>query len=119
VPASRFDRRFKRRVTRGLAEIEARLDLHGLTQAEAHRELIAFLRRARSQGARVVLIITGKGGETGGGGRGVLRRQVPEWLMSHPLRNDVVAIEPAGIGHGGEGALYVHLRRARPAKSDP
>ncbi len=116
-PLIGLDRRLKRRIARGTAEIDARLDLHGLTLADAHDALVDFLRRARSQGARVVLVITGKGtgADHGYGHRGVLRRQVPHWLTSYPLRNDVLAIEPAHAGHGGEGALYVRLRRARGA----
>jgi len=114
-----FDRRFKRRIARGTAEIDARIDLHGLTQAEAHGALIGFLHHARADGARVVLVITGKGADGASlhGSRGVLRRQVPLWLKSPALREHVLAFEPAHSGHGGEGALYVRIRRARRAKA--
>jgi DNA-nicking Smr family endonuclease len=91
--------------------IDARLDLHGMTQAEAHAALAHFLRRVQRNGARLVLIITGKG--AGAGERGVLRRQVPLWLGLPDLRDAVVGFEEAHTAHGGEGALYVRLRRAR------
>ena len=85
-----------------------------MTQARAHRALIAFLHRAHADGATFVLIITGKGkASVLAGERGVLRRQVPLWLALPELRSLVVGYEEAHIGHGGEGALYVRLRRAR------
>ncbi|HEX7922805.1 MAG TPA: Smr/MutS family protein, partial [Bradyrhizobium sp.] len=95
-------------------EIDARLDLHGMTQLRAHRMLFAFLQRAHSDGLTFVLVITGKG-KVGGleSERGVLRRQVPEWLSLPEFRSLVVGFEEAHIGHGGEGALYVRVRRAR------
>jgi len=97
--------------------IDARLDLHGKTQAQAHGELLRFLRRAQSQGAKFVLVITGKGSLAPGDGseRGVLRRQVPLWLSQPQLRNYVTAFERAHVAHGGEGAFYVRLRRIRRA----
>ncbi len=105
------------RVARGRDAIDARIDLHGMTQREAHGELLSFLRHAQADGARVVLIVTGKGArpDTGGGSseRGVLRRQVPMWLALPEFRLLVVAFEEAHAGHGGQGALYVRLRRAR------
>lgn len=110
-PLAPFDRRLKQRLARGRATIDARIDLHGLTQAEAHDALARFLRTAQAEGARFVLIITGKGGREGGLERGVLRRQVPLWLKSPQLRPFVVGFEAAHFGHGGEGALYVRIRR--------
>jgi DNA-nicking Smr family endonuclease len=112
-PAGRLDRRLKQRLARGLIAIDARIDLHGLTQAEAFAQLTAFLRRARRDGARTVLVITGKGGagERDGSPRGVLRRQVPLWLSASGLREAVIAFAPAATEHGGAGALYVRLRR--------
>ena len=109
----RLDRRLKQRLGRGLIAIDARIDLHGLTQAEAFGQLSAFLRRARRDGARTVLVITGKGGMGDGDGppRGVLRRQVPLWLSATGLREGVIAFAPAHAEHGGSGALYVRLRR--------
>ena len=110
-----IERRQKQQLARGRVEIDARLDLHGKTQAQAHAELMRFLRRAQSQGAKFVLVITGKGAfpRNHGGEPGVLRRQVPLWLRQPELRSCVSAFEQAHIVHGGEGALYVRLRRLR------
>jgi DNA-nicking Smr family endonuclease len=107
-------RRDKARLSRGRQEIDARIDLHGMTQARAHRALLAFLQRAHADGATFVLVITGKG-RIGGEEReqGVLRRQVPHWLALPEFRTIVVGYEQANVGHGGEGALYVRVRRAR------
>ena len=107
-------RRMRRSVARGKEAIDARLDLHGLTQAQAHAALLHFLRQASAREARLVLVITGKGmrGE-GAGERGVLKRQVPHWLALPEFRSLVIGFEDAGIRHGGEGALYVRLRRMR------
>jgi DNA-nicking Smr family endonuclease len=104
-------RKAKRRLARDSGAIHGRLDLHGLTQAEAHNALLGFLHRSQARGARTVLVITGKG-VRGDGERGVLKRQVPMWLRLPEFRDLVVGFETAGIGHGGEGALYVRLRRA-------
>jgi DNA-nicking Smr family endonuclease len=107
-------RRARLRVARGRETIDARFDLHGLTQAEAHAALTRFLRSASDRGARLVLIITGKG-RAGDSERGVLRRQVPHWLALPELRELVIGFEEAHGTHGGEGALYVRLRRQRAA----
>jgi DNA-nicking Smr family endonuclease len=101
-------RRMKKRVASGKEKIDARLDLHGLTQNEAHGELLRFLRSAHDRGCRLVLVITGKGR---GGEPGVLRRQVPQWLGLPEFRALVVGFEDASVRHGGEGALYVRVRR--------
>jgi DNA-nicking Smr family endonuclease len=103
-------RRMKQRVARGKHQIDARLDLHGFTQHEAHEALLRFLRSANARDARLVLVITGKGR---GGEIGVLRRQVPHWLALPEFRDLVIGFEDAAIGHGGEGALYVRVRRTR------
>ena len=106
----------RQKLGRGSEPIDARIDLHGMTQAAAHAALARFLTRAQHDGARVVLVITGKGVRPGGDGhseRGVLRRQVPLWLESTELRPFVVGFESAGAGHGREGALYVRVRRGR------
>jgi DNA-nicking Smr family endonuclease len=103
-------RRMKQRVARGKEAIDARLDLHGFTQSEAHAALLRFLRSAQNRDARLVLVITGKGR---GGEPGVLRRQVPQWLGLPEFSVLVIGFEDAAINHGGEGALYVRLKRAR------
>jgi DNA-nicking Smr family endonuclease len=110
VPLSRRERS---KLLRGRSDIEARLDLHGMTQAHAHRALSVFLQRAHLEGLTLVLVITGKGKMGSGTERGVLRRQVPQWLSQPEFRALVVGFEEAHIGHGGEGALYVRIRRAR------
>lgn len=110
-PLAPLGKRERTKLSRGRSEIEARLDLHGMTQARAHRALTGFLHRAHHDGLTFVLVITGKG--RSGGESGVLRRQVPEWLSLPEFRAFVVGFEEAGIGHGGEGALYVRIRRAR------
>jgi DNA-nicking Smr family endonuclease len=110
-----LDRRLKQRLARGSEPIDARLDLHGRTQGEAHAALLRFLRRAQADGAKFVLVITGKGAraDDARSERGVLKRQVPLWLRLPEFRPYVVGFEDAHIGHGGEGALYVRVRRAR------
>jgi len=110
-----LDRRAKQKLARGTHAIEARIDLHGRTQSEAHAALLRFLHRQQAQGAKTVLVITGKGGNAGEG-RGVLKRQVPMWLALPEFRGLVVGFADAAIGHGGAGALYVRLRRARGAR---
>jgi len=114
-PLAPIGRREKSRLAKGRHPIDARIDLHGMTQARAHQRLIAFLRQAHGDGCMFVLVITGKGkvSTTSDSERGVLRRQVPLWLDLPELRSLVVGFEQAHIGHGGEGALYVRLRRAR------
>ena len=106
-------RREKQRLARGTESIDARLDLHGRTQAQAHDALLRFLRSAQNRGAKNVLVITGKGARGSDGERGVLKRQVPMWLKLPELRGLVVGFEQASIGHGGEGALYVRLRKLK------
>ena len=117
-PLAPLGRRMKQRVARGREAIDARLDLHGLTQAQAHATLSRFLHDASARGARLVLVITGKGKLSGmrgdgSGERGVLRRQVPQWLGLPEFRSLVIGFEDAHIAHGGEGALYVRIRKAR------
>ena len=109
-PLTPLGRRMKRSVARGKEAIDGRLDLHGLTQSEAHSALLHFLRNAIARDARLVLVITGKGR---GGEPGVLRRQVPQWLGLPEFRAFVVGFEDAHIAHGGAGALYVRIRRTK------
>jgi DNA-nicking Smr family endonuclease len=111
-----IERRLKRDLSRGRAAIDGALDLHGLTQAEAHQALRGFLRHSQARGARLVIIVTGKDGaidEFSGwpNERGVLKRVTPQWLREPDLRSVVLGFEEAGRAHGGSGALYVRLRR--------
>jgi len=112
-PLAPLGRRERSQLSRGRKEIDARLDLHGMTQTRAHRALSGFLQRAHHDGLTFVLIITGKGKTGAETERGVLRRQVPLWLNLPEFRTLVVGFEEAHIGHGGEGALYVRIRRSR------
>jgi DNA-nicking Smr family endonuclease len=115
-PLATVDRRLKQRVGRGVAGLDARLDLHGMTQESAYRALLQFLRVAQANEAKLVLVITGKGarGEAPSpAGRGILRRQVPLWLGLGEFRPYVIGFGAAHPSHGGEGALYVRVRRAR------
>jgi DNA-nicking Smr family endonuclease len=109
-----IDRRAKQRLARGTQAIDARIDLHGRTQSEAHLALLRFLRRAQANEAKTVLVITGKG-RGSAGDRGVLKRQVPMWLALPEFRGLVVGYGEAAAAHGGEGALYVRVRRVRPS----
>jgi len=102
-----IDRASAERLKRGRHPIEARLDLHGMTQAEAHLALAGFIRTARAGGKRCVLVITGRGAVGGG----VLREAVPRWLAEPGLRPHLLAVATAQPQDGGAGALYVMLRR--------
>ena len=110
-----FDRRLKQRLARGTESVDERIDLHGRTQSEAHAALLSFLRKAQSHGAKFVLVITGKGGgaRDDWSERGVLKRQVPQWLKLPEFRGYVIGFEDAHSGHGGAGALYVRIRRRK------
>jgi DNA-nicking Smr family endonuclease len=99
------------KLSKGRLPIEGRVDLHGLTQDEAYSLLFSFLHRAHAGGIRYVLVITGKGSSSGGDG--VLRRAVPAWLATPAFRPLVSSHDHAARNHGGSGALYVRLRRAR------
>jgi DNA-nicking Smr family endonuclease len=116
-PLAPLGRRLKQRVARGREPIEDRIDLHGMTQTQAHSALLRFLQRAQADGCRIVLVVTGKGLTVREGystaERGVLKRQVPMWLALPDFRRFIVGFEDAHVGHGGEGALYVRLRRER------
>ncbi len=112
-PLAPLGRRLKKRVARGSHGIDARLDLHGMTQSEAHPALLHFLCAAQARGASIALVITGKGSGDAYGERGVLRRQVPMWLRLPEFRSLIAGFDNAGPGHGGDGALYVRLRKRR------
>ncbi len=115
-PLAPLERRLKRDLSRGRAAIDDALDLHGLNQAEAHHALRGFLFSAQARGAKVVIVVTGKGKVGSSTGNwmdepGVLRRLAPHWLRASELRSVVLGFEEAGRAHGGSGALYVRLRR--------
>ena len=112
-PLAPIGRRERSHLSKGRKQIEARIDLHGMTQTRAHVALSGFLHRAHRDGLTFVLVITGKGKLGAESERGVLRRQVPQWLSLPEFRALVVGFEEAHIGHGGEGALYVRIRRAK------
>jgi DNA-nicking Smr family endonuclease len=123
-PLAPIERRLKRELSRGRAAIDGALDLHGLTQAEAHQALRGFLRHSQARGARLVIIVTGKGGATDEfsgwpNERGVLKRLTPQWLREPDLRPVVLGFEEAGRAHGGSGALYVRLRRLQVPSGRP
>ncbi|WP_415182374.1 Smr/MutS family protein [Phaeovulum sp.] len=114
----RMDRKAHQKMTRGRLEPEGRIDLHGMTLAQAHPELIRFILNAQSAGKRLVLVITGKGKRGLDEGpipqrQGALRHQVPHWLHLPPLAAAVLQVTPAHQKHGGSGAYYVYMRRNR------
>ncbi|MCC7016261.1 MAG: Smr/MutS family protein [Rhodospirillales bacterium] len=113
------DRNTAASLRKGEMPVEATLDLHGYTQNEAHSALIGAIARARVLGQRCLLVVTGRGGSVDAEGRttGVLRANVPRWLNESPLRAHVLAFAKAKPRHGGEGALYVLVRRARGART--
>ena len=114
LPADGLEHRTRKGLSRGSLRIDARIDLHGMYQADAHAALNGFLIRARAAGHLHVLVVTGKGGsnfDDAFSERGVLRRSVPHWLRSPSLSHVVLGFEEAGRRHGGAGALYVRLRR--------
>ncbi len=117
VPVQMDKRKFQR-LTRGKLDPEARIDLHGMTLAQAHGVLNGFILRAQAQGLRLVLVITGKGKTVGDDGpiprrQGALKHDVPQWLRMAPLNGIVLEIREAHARHGGSGAYYVYLRRPR------
>ena len=115
-PLAPIDRKLKTKLSRGSMEIDARLDLHGHTQAEAKSRLLRFLETAQASGHSLVLVITGKGkrsDDSWSNEGGVLKRQVPLWLSLPEFRALVIGFEEAGIRHGGAGALYIRVRRRR------
>ena len=107
------------RLKRGLMEPDARIDLHGMTQLAAHRTLFAWMTTAHQRGLRLVLVVTGKGNPRKDedatwmmSPHGVLKQMVPRWLKEPELAAMIAAVQPAHTRHGGDGALYVYLRKA-------
>ncbi len=116
LPLHKLENRYKRQVVRGVKAIDVRIDLHGLTQHQAHDRLRGFLYQAQARGHKLALVITGKGGRSERAymdERGVLRRMVPQWLAMPEMRSLVIGYEEAHANHGGAGALYVRIRRKR------
>lgn len=120
-PLAPIEKRMRTQLRRGRQQADAKIDLHGMRQDEAHLALIAFLRREQRRGTKLVIVVTGKGATNAafsgatlfGEERGVLRRMVPHWLRLPDLRPLVLGFEEAEQRHGGTGALYVRLRRLR------
>jgi DNA-nicking Smr family endonuclease len=121
VPSG-LDGRTRGKLDRGLLIPDAKLDLHGLTEAAAHRTLLTFVHTAHKRGVRLLLIVTGKGAHPvdgpfdlglAGGKRGVLKAMVPRWLREPPLSEMIADLQDAHRRHGGDGALYVYLRKVR------
>lgn len=113
-----MDQKAYGKLRRGKLKPDARIDLHGMTLAQAHPALTGFILRSADAGHRLVLVITGKGKDRDDGGPiptkfGVLRHQVPQWLSMAPLGGIVLQVSEAHIRHGGGGAYYVYLRRSR------
>lgn len=106
-----LDARSKKHIRKGRLPIDATLDLHGLREAEAHRAVVRFLESAQAQGAKTVLIITGKGKP---GMPGVLRKNLLHWLAAEQaLKKQIQSVSESAPNHGGEGAFYVMLRRKK------
>jgi DNA-nicking Smr family endonuclease len=104
-----IDEPIQRRIAKGKVAIEARIDLHGMTQDEAHGLLMSFIHRAAQRHLRTVLVITGKGRSPKS--EGALKRAVPLWLSQPAFAAHVSGYADAAQSHGGEGALYVRLRK--------
>lgn len=104
-----IDKHTQKKIARGKVILEARIDLHGLRQDAAHGMLLSFLASAHVRGVRYALVITGKGSSSASDG--VLKRSVPGWLATPPFRQFVSGYEDAALTHGGQGALYVRMRR--------
>lgn len=108
------------KLRRGLMEPDARIDLHGMTQGVAHRTLFTWLAAAHARGYRLVLVVTGKGNPKNDenapwmmSAHGVLKQMVPRWLNEPELAALIASVQPAHVKHGGDGALYVYLRKRR------
>jgi DNA-nicking Smr family endonuclease len=106
-----LEHRARQRLARGNLNIDAAIDLHGMRQQEGHVALHSFLNKAQREGAKIVLVVTGKGEGRPAEESGVLRRSVPLWLRAPEWRSLIVGFEEATRTHGGAGALYVRMRR--------
>ncbi len=117
-PLSPLNKKERKKVARGgKGYIDARIDLHGLTQYQAHQRLTSFIYQSQAMGYSLVLVITGKGLDNSkspyGDDRGVLRRMVPQWLSLPDMRSCVIGFDQAHVSHGGGGALYVRIRKRK------
>lgn len=118
-PGNQMDRRNFDRLRKGKMKPDARLDLHGMTAAQAHSELSHFIIQSHAAGKRLALVITGKGNSTRAEEgimptrQGILRHSLPHWLNRPDLKSKILEITPAHAKHGGGGAYYVYLRRHR------
>ena len=115
-----LDRRTEERLRKGQIPVEATLDMHGMTQDQAHGALIPFIQNAQAQGKRCVLVVTGKGRGSAEASDdifapkpGVLKRRTPDWLSADDMKPYILKFVPAQKNDGGDGALYVYLRRNR------
>jgi DNA-nicking Smr family endonuclease len=115
-PLLRMDAKAHARMKRGKLPVEGRIDLHGLTLADARPRLVSFILSSHARGKRLVLIITGKGRDRDDGDpvpmrKGQLKHLVPQWLSADPLRGVMLQVTEAHRRHGGSGAFYAYLRR--------
>ena len=117
--SSEIDRRTEEKIRKGKMPIDAKLDLHGMSQTQAYQALETFIKKSVEQQKRCLLVVTGKGKANSTSddwitpGQGVLKQKVPEWLQTSTLKNSVLNFYPAMPKHGGTGALYIYLRRQR------
>lgn len=109
LSSSPIDERTAKKLVKGKTSIDGRLDLHGMTQIQAHRALFHYVQESYFEGKRIVLVITGKGNM----GHGILRSEVPKWLTEPAFSNYVSGYRVSHITHGGTGALYVRIRKKR------
>ncbi len=104
-----LDQSTTRKISKGRISIDSKIDLHGMTQAEAYSRLYRFIEMAHAMGRRTILVVTGKGVK----GEGILKAMVPRWLSEPSFRLMVSAYNEAHVSHGGSGALYVRIRKKK------
>ena len=107
IPKKALDARIERNMTLGDVLIEARLDLHAMTEQEAYEAFHAFILQQHKGGRRMLLVITGKGAD----GACALKTNLPRWSETAPFDEKILAIRQAAPHHGGAGAYYVLLRK--------